>query len=120
MSEYKINSFGMGMFKGVNHGETPDKNSILLDRLKSGFDILLNWVTPITIAVKYVKPDGDIAKLTFEDVVAIKWWPNGEFCEIEYKSGNDCITIEILKADVIAIDEIVKPSLLTGKSRRVQ
>lgn len=117
---YKINSFGMGMFKGVNHGETPDENSLLLSRLKSGFNILLNWATPITIAVKYVKTDGDIAKLTFEDVVSIRWWPGVETCEIEYKSGNDIIPIEILKADVMAIDEIVKPTLLTGKSRRVQ
>ena len=116
----RINSFGMGMFKGVNHGETPDKNSLLLDRLKSGFSILLNWAAPITIQVKYVNAVGDITKLTFEDVTSIKWWPGVEFCEIEYKSGNDFITIEILKADVLAIDEIIKPTPLTGKSRRVQ
>ena len=64
----RINSFGMSIFKGVNHGETPDKNSLLLDRLKS---------------------------------------------------GNDFITIEILKSDVMAIDEIIKPTPLTGKGRRV-
>ena len=116
----RINSFGMGLFKGVNHGEMPDKNSILLDRFKSGFNILLNWATPITIAVKYVNAVGDITKLTFEDVTSINWWPGVEFCEIEYKSGNDFITIEILKADVLAIDEIIKPTPLTGKSRRVQ
>lgn len=115
----RINSFGMSVFKGVNHGETPDKNSLLLDRLKSGFNMILNWYAPITIAVKYVNTDGDITKLTFEDVVSIKWWPGVDFCEIEFKSGNDFITIEILKADVMAIDEIIKPTPLTGKSRRV-
>ena len=116
----RINSFGMSIFKGVNHGEKPDENSLLLDRLKSGFNMLLNWAAPITIAVKYVNNAGDIAKLTFEDVVSIKWWPGGDFCEIEFKSGNDFITIEILKSDVMAIDEIIKPTPLTGKSRRVQ
>lgn len=115
----RINSFGMGIFKGVNHGETPDKNSLLLDRLKSGFNMILNWYAPITIAVKYVNTDGDIAKITFEDVMSIKWWPGVDFCEIEFKAGNDFITIEILKADVIAIDEIINPIPLTGKSRRV-
>ena len=115
----RINSFGIGTFKGVNHGETPDKNSLLLDRLKSGFNMLLNWNVPITIAVKYVNTDGNIVKLTFEDVVSIKWWPGVDFCEIEFKSGNDFITIEILKADVMAIDEIIKPIPLTGESRIV-
>ena len=116
----RINSFGLSIFKGVNHRETPDENSFLLDRLKSGFNMLLNWAVPITIAVKYVNTYGYIAKLTFEDVVSIKWWPGVDFCEIEFKSGNDFITIEILKADVMAIDEIIKPTPLTGKSRRVQ
>lgn len=116
----RINSFGMGIFKGVNHGETPDENSLLLDRLKSGFNMILNWSAPITIAVKYVNTDGDIAKITFEDVMSIKWWPRLDFCEIEFKSGNDFITIEILKDDVMAIDEIINPIPLTGKSRRVQ
>lgn len=116
----RINSFGVSIFQGVNHGIKPDENSLLLDRLKSGFNIILNWAAPITIAVKYVNTDGDIAKLTFEDVILIKWWPGVDFCEIEFKSGNDFITIEILKADVIAIDEIIKPTPLTWKSRRVQ
>lgn len=117
---YKINSFGMGMFKGVNHGETPDVNSLLLDRLKSGFNLLLNYAAPITIKVKYVNTTGDIKTIRFEDVVAVRWWPGCDFCEIEYMSGNDFITIEIFKADVMAIDEIIKPTPLTGKSRRVQ
>lgn len=116
----RINSFGMGIFKGVNHGEKPDENSLLLDRLKSGFNMLLNWNSPITITVKYVKNDGDISKLTFEDVTSIKWWPAVDVCEIDLKSGNDFITVEILKADILAIDEIIKPTPLTGKSRRVQ
>ena len=115
----RINSFGMGIFKGVNHGETPDDNSLLLKKLKND-SFMVRLSTPITIDVKYVDTVGDIKTIQFEDVVYIKWWPGVDFCEIEYKSGNDCITIEILKADVIAIYEIVKPSLLTGKSRRVQ
>lgn len=116
----RINSFGMSIFQGVNHGIKPDENSLLLDRLKSGFNIILNWAAPITIAVKYVNTDGDIAKLTFEDVISIKWWPGVDFCEIEFKSGNDFITIEILKADVMSIDEIINPTPLIGKIRRVQ
>lgn len=116
----RINSFGMGIFKGVNHGETPDVNSLLLDRLKSGFNLLLNYASPITIEVKYVNTTGDIRTIRFEDVVYIKWWPGVDFCEIEYRSGRDYIEVEILKADVMAIDEIIKPTPLTGKSRRVQ
>ena len=115
----RINSFGMGIFKGVNHGETPDENSLLLKKLKNdSFRVQLS--EPITIDVKYVNNAGDIKTIRFEDVVAVRWWPGGEFCEIEYMSGNDFITIEILKADVMAIDEIIKPTPLTGKSRRVQ
>lgn len=116
----RINSFGMGLFKGVNHGIKPDENSLLLDRLKSGYNLLLNYAAPITIEVKYVNTTGDIKSIRFEDVVAVRWWPGVEFCEIEYMSGNDFITVEILKADVLAIDEVIKPTPLTGKSRRVQ
>lgn len=116
---YKINSFGMGMFKGVNHGETPDENSLLLKKLKNdSFRVQLS--DPITIDVKYVDTVGDIKTMRFEDVVYIKWWPEVDFCEIEYRSGRDYIEVEILKADVMAIDEIIKPTPLTGKSRRVQ
>ena len=39
---------------------------------------------------------------------------------IEYRSGRESVVIEILKADVLAIDEVIKPTPLTGKSRRVQ
>lgn len=119
MSNYKINSFGTSIFRGVNHGEKPDDTSHLLNKLKHEF-LYLHWTSPITIAVKYVDTKGDISKLTFEDVVAVRWWPGGEFCEIEYMSGNDFIIVEILKADVMAIDEVIKPTPLTGKSRRVQ
>lgn len=115
----RINSFGMGIFKGVNHGETPDENSLLLKKLKNdSFRVHLS--EPITIDVKYVNNAGDIRTIRFEDVVYIKWWPGVDFCEIEYRSGRDYIEIEILKADVMAIDEIIKPTPLTGKSRRVQ
>lgn len=117
MSE-RINSFGMSIFKGVNHGETPDENSLLLKKLKND-NFMVRLSTPITIDVKYVNTSGDIETIRFDDVVYIKWWPGVEFCEIEFKSGNDFITIEILKADVMAIDEIIKPTPLTGKSRRV-
>ena len=115
----RINSFGIGTLKGVNHGETPDDNSILLKKLKND-NFIVQLSNPITIDVKYVDIVGDIKTIRFEDVVYIKWWPGVEFCEIEYKSGNDFITIEILKADVMAIDEIIKPTPLTWKSRRVQ
>lgn len=116
---YKINSFGMGMFKGVNHGETPDVNSLLLKKLKNdSFRVHLS--EPITIEVKYVNNAGDIRTIRFEDVVYIKWWPGVDFCEIEYRSGRDYIEVEILKADIMAIDEIIKPTPLTAKSRRVQ
>lgn len=115
----RINSFGMGIFKGVNHGETPDDNSLLLKKLKND-SFMVRLSTPITIDVKYVDTVGDIKTIRFEDVVYIKWWPGVEFCEIEYRSGRDYIEVEILKADVMAIDEIIKPTPLTGKSRRVQ
>ena len=115
----RINSFGMYIFKGVNHGEKPDENSILLKQLKTDrFRVQLS--NPITIDVKYVNTAGDIKTVRFEDVVYIKWWPGVDFCEIEYRSGRDYIEVEILKADVMAIDEIIKPTPLTGKSRRVQ
>lgn len=119
MSDYKINSFSTSIFRGVNHGENPDENSHLLNKLKHEF-LSLHWTSPITIAVKYVDTKGDIAKLTFEDVVTIRWVIASDICEIEYQSGYDYITIEILKADVISIDEIIKPTPLTDKSRRVQ
>ena len=119
MSDYKINSFGTSIFRGVNHGEKPDETSHLLNKLKHEF-LSLHWTSPITIAVKYVNTKGDIAKLTFEDVVTIRWIIGSDICEIEYQSGYDYITIEILKADVMAIDEIIKPTPLTAKSRRVQ
>ena len=46
----RINSFGMGIFKGVNHGETPDENSLLLKKLKNdSFRVQLS--DPITIDV---------------------------------------------------------------------
>lgn len=115
----RINSFGMGIFKGVNHGETPDDNSLLLKKLKND-SFMVRLSTPITIDVKYVDTVGDIKTIRFEDVVYIKWWPGVEFCEIEYRSGRDYIEVEILKADVMAIDEIITPTPLTGKSRRVQ
>lgn len=115
----RINSFGMGIFKGVNHGETPDENSLLLKKLKND-SFMVRLSTPITIDVKYVDTVGDIKTIRFEDVVYIKWWPGVEFCEIEYRSGRGYIEIEILKADVMAIDEIITPTPLTGKSRRVQ
>lgn len=119
MSDYKINSFGTSIFRGVNHGEKPDETSHLLKKLKHEF-LSLNWTSPINIAVKYVNTKGDIAKLTFEDVVAIRWVIGSDICEIEYKSGYDYIVIEILKEDVMAIDEIIKPTPLIAKSRRVQ
>lgn len=115
----RINSFGMGIFKGVNHGETPDENSLLLKKLKNdSFRVHLS--EPITIEVKYVSIDDDIKTVRFEDVTSINWWPGVEFCEIEYRSGRESVVIEILKADVLAIDEVIKPTPLTGKSRRVQ
>lgn len=115
----RINSFGMGIFKGVNHGETPDDNSLLLKKLKND-SFMVRLSTPIAIDVKYVDTVGGIKTIRFEDVVYIKWWPSVEFCEIEYRYGRDYIEVEILKADVMAIDEIIKPTPLTGKSRRVQ
>lgn len=119
MSDYKINSFGTSIFRGVNHGEKPDETSHLLNKLKNEF-FYLHWTSPITIAVKYVDTKGDISKLTFEDVVTIRWIIASDVCEIEYKSGYDYIVMEILKADVISIDEIIKPTPITAKSRRVQ
>ena len=119
MSDYKISSFGTSIFRGVNHGEKPDDTSHLLNKLKHEF-LSLNCTSPINIAVKYVDTKGDIAKLTFEDVVAIRWIIASDICEIEYQSGYDYITIEILKADVISIDEIIEPTPLTAKSIRVQ
>ena len=119
MSDYKINSFGVSMFRGVNHGETPDDSSILLNKLKTE-SFILCISSPLDIEVKYVNIVGYISKVTFDNVVSIKWWPGVEFCEIEYRSGRDYIIMEILKEDVIAINEIVKTTPLTGKSRRVK
>lgn len=115
----RINSFSMSIFKGVNHGEKPDDNSLLLKKLKND-NFMVRLSTPITIDVKYVNTVGDIKTIRFDDVVYIKWWPGVDFCEIEYRSGQDYIEVEILKADVMAIDEIIKPTPLTGKSRRIQ
>lgn len=117
MSE-RINSFGMGLFKGVNHGIKPDENSLLNKLNNDGF--ILHLSNPIIIDLKYVSIDDDIKTLRFEDVTSINWWPGVEFCEIEYRSGRESVVIEILKADVLAIDEVIKPTPLTGKSRRVQ
>lgn len=115
----RINSFGMGLFKGINHGIKPDENSLLLNKLNNdGF--ILHLSNPIIIDVKYVSIDDDIKTVRFEDVRSINWWPGVEFCEIEYRSGRESVVIEILKADVLAIDEVIKPTPLTGKSRRVQ
>ena len=115
----RINSFGMGLFKGVNHGIKPDEDSFLLNKLNNdGF--ILSLSNPIIIDLKYVSSDDDIKTIRFEDVTSINWWPGIEFCEIEYRSGRESVAIEILKADVLAIDEIIKPTPLTGKSRRVQ
>jgi hypothetical protein len=115
----RINSFGMSILKGVNHGEKPDENSLLLKKLKNDC-FMVRISTPITIDVKYVDTTGDIKTIRFENVIHIKWWPGVKFCEIEYRSGRDYIEVEILKADVMAIDEIIKPTPLTGKSRKVQ
>ena len=90
-----------------------------MNKLKHEF-LSLHWTSPITIAVKYVDTKGDISKLTFEDVVTIRWVIGSDICEIEYKSGYDYIVMEILKADVMAIDEVITPTPLTAKSRRVQ
>lgn len=115
----RINSFGMGLFKGVNHGFKPDEDSLLLNKLNNdGF--ILRLSNPIIIDLKYVSIDDNIKTLRFEDVTSINWWPGVEFCEIEYRSGRESVVIEILKEDVLAIDEIIKPTPLTGKSRRVQ
>ena len=119
MSDYKINSFGISIFRGVNHGEKPDDSSILLTKLKTE-SFILSLSNPIDIEVRYVNTVGDVSKVTFDKVVSMKWWPGVEFCEIEYISGRDYITMEILKADVVAINEIVKPTPLTGKSRKVK
>lgn len=119
MSDYKINSFGMSMFRGVNHGEKPDDSSILLTKLKTE-SFILSLSNPIDIEVRYVNTVGDVSKVTFDKVVSMKWWPGIEFCEIEYRSGRDYVTMEILKSDVIAINEIVKTTPLTGKSRKVK
>lgn len=116
----RINSFGMGLFKGVNHGIKPDENSLLLNKLNNNDGFILHLSNPIIIDLKYVSSDDDIKTVRFEDVTSINWWPGVEFCEIEYRSGRESVVIEILKADVLAIDEIIKPTPLTGKSRRVQ
>jgi hypothetical protein len=115
----RINSFGMGLFKGVNHGIKPDEDSLLLNKLNND-SFILRLSNPIIIDLKYVSIDDDIKTLRFEDVTSINWWPRVDFCEIEYRSGRESVVIEILKADVLAIDEIIKPTPLTGKSRRVQ
>lgn len=115
----RINSFGMGLFKGVNHGIKPDEDSLILNKLNNdGF--ILHLSNPIVIDLKYVSSDDNIKTVRFEDVTSINWWPGIEFCEIEYRSSREPIVIEILKADVLAIDEIIKPTPLTGKNRRVQ